>query len=488
MMYGADADELDRLSVEFARAADDLDRDGGLMTQLLNNVSWMGDVASRFVGGWTGIQLPKIGLSTRFLREASDQLARNARDQRAASAGATGGATSDVARPVSGPSPVAIDEQVRERESKSGAVIRGVDGSEIRFRRMSDGTYEVVVTLANGTTLDAGDAAALWGIAHGKFFTEEGIEWDFDASLMTEGSTTFTFTDEASARKFFEALGEQQDSLGSTISGLSWYDVMGVAKRLDGQLAGDVDWTGYRGATTASAEGSFGIRVGDDPQSASTSVAISGTKGFATETHFSDGSTGEMSSMSGTIAGHGEVKIGDVSVDAAGLAGYERQVHLVRDASGVPLRLEVAESYTAAGTAQGGIEFLGTGASESIGTVGRVESTKVFDLTDPSVAATFDADAGAGGMFAWSQEHSALGGQTVSTYTGTSMSSSSSLLYSGEWTSASESSVLTGSSYRAPGSTDFVSYVGDMRPHDGMSPQIVNESDGTSSVVWTGTY
>src|SRR6056297_3343453 len=99
VMYGADADELDRLAAEFHRAADELDREGGLMTQLLNNVSWLGDVASRFAGGWTGIQLPKIGLSTRFLREAADDLARNAAEQRSGSLRNTGSLESISVRP-----------------------------------------------------------------------------------------------------------------------------------------------------------------------------------------------------------------------------------------------------------------------------------------------------------------------------------------------------------------------------------------------------
>lgn len=89
-VVGANADELERLAAEFRRAADDLDRDGGLMTQLLNNISWIGDVAGKFLNGWSGVQLPKIGLSTRFLREAADDLERNAREQRGASEGGTG--------------------------------------------------------------------------------------------------------------------------------------------------------------------------------------------------------------------------------------------------------------------------------------------------------------------------------------------------------------------------------------------------------------
>lgn len=97
-MYGADADELDRLAAEFRRAADELDADGGQMTRLLSNVAWVGDVAGRFVGEWTGVRIPQVGLSTRFLREAADRLAANAAEQRQAS-GAGGGALRSTPAP-----------------------------------------------------------------------------------------------------------------------------------------------------------------------------------------------------------------------------------------------------------------------------------------------------------------------------------------------------------------------------------------------------
>ncbi len=89
-VHGADADELDRIATAFRQAADELDNEGGTMTRLLNNVSWVGDVAGSFVGSWSGVQLPKIGLSTRFLREAADDLTRNAAEQRRGSERSTG--------------------------------------------------------------------------------------------------------------------------------------------------------------------------------------------------------------------------------------------------------------------------------------------------------------------------------------------------------------------------------------------------------------
>lgn len=100
--YGADVAELRRLAGEFRIAADELDRDGGMMTRLLNGVDWIGGVASRFTSQWTGVQLPRISLSTRFLREAADQLTRNADQQERASGGAAAGAGGSGSIPIPG--------------------------------------------------------------------------------------------------------------------------------------------------------------------------------------------------------------------------------------------------------------------------------------------------------------------------------------------------------------------------------------------------
>lgn len=108
VMYGADADELERIASEFRRTADELDGEGSALTGILNRVAWLGDVATRYLDNWTGVQIPKIGLSTQFLREAADTLERNARDQRETSAGSTG--TLTPVAPVPQPGPANPDE------------------------------------------------------------------------------------------------------------------------------------------------------------------------------------------------------------------------------------------------------------------------------------------------------------------------------------------------------------------------------------------
>lgn len=99
-LHGADVEQLERLALEFDRAADDLDADGGQLTRLLGDVSWLGDVATRYVGNWTGVHLPRIGLSTRFLRDAAASLRQQAEQQRSASSGVGGRIPRTPARPA----------------------------------------------------------------------------------------------------------------------------------------------------------------------------------------------------------------------------------------------------------------------------------------------------------------------------------------------------------------------------------------------------
>jgi hypothetical protein len=147
--YGADADELDRLAAAFRLAADELDADGGQLTRLLNNVTWMGDVATRFVGDWTGVRIPQIGLSTRFLREAADVLAANAADQRHVSGAGTGSIGSIAPLP---PKP--------EKADDSG----GLDDLERRLEGIGLPIDVITVLLENLAHLDVLTIAQLEGL------------------------------------------------------------------------------------------------------------------------------------------------------------------------------------------------------------------------------------------------------------------------------------------------------------------------------------
>jgi hypothetical protein len=488
-MFGADADALDAVGKQMGDAADRLEAIQKLTRSSLYGSPWSGNDAVTFRGDWDGPHTQRLASAADFLRDLRDRLIANAKEQRMASAASITGTVAArsaamTGAAANGPKSVAYSTETDGVDSKSGAVIRGTDGSEISYRKMSDGTYEVTVKLANGTTVDVGDAKELFDIAHGEFFSGPGVKWDLDASMTTNSARTFSFDNEAGARKFFEALGDSQGSVTSRISGMTWGDVIAAGKGAEGV----VGWSAIGSATHLSASGSIGIDSGDQTQGVGSSLSVSKLHGFATTTVSSDGSKGTLSIMSGEISAGGHVRVGDVDLQGSAGTGYERQVHLIRDSSGTPVRLEVEENYIASAQATSGIRFLGTGANVHTAEVGSLSSTTSFDLRDPGVRAAFTGSTDAGTLYSWSKENSSLGGQTVSSYSGSSSGTTSSLLFSGEWSKNHASSTLVDSTYRAPGSSSFEKYLPDMRSHDGMNAQIVKEADGKSSVVWLGTY
>jgi hypothetical protein len=148
-MHGADVQELRRLSAELTTAADELDNEGQLMTRMLNNVSWLGDVATRFLGNWTDQQLPRIGLSTRFLREAAEQLTRHADEQERASSAGTSGTISPKPVPHFRTTAVGEDgtrppDMVRTMEHGYGE-----DGNEPIFDRDDRRTVQPIARTAS---------------------------------------------------------------------------------------------------------------------------------------------------------------------------------------------------------------------------------------------------------------------------------------------------------------------------------------------------
>jgi hypothetical protein len=130
-MFGADADELERIASEFRSAADELDGEGSTLTGILNRVSWLGDIATRYLDSWTGVQIPKIGMSTEFLRNAARKLDAHAAQQRDTSGAATG-AIGMTVQPGGGP-PRMVTEGQADAGGTYSTEYRGdffVDGSD----------------------------------------------------------------------------------------------------------------------------------------------------------------------------------------------------------------------------------------------------------------------------------------------------------------------------------------------------------------------
>lgn len=84
-IFGADADELERLATEFENAATELESDAGGLTRTVSNITWLGDVATDFMSEWTGSRVPQINRCTAFLTSSAKALREQARQQREAS-------------------------------------------------------------------------------------------------------------------------------------------------------------------------------------------------------------------------------------------------------------------------------------------------------------------------------------------------------------------------------------------------------------------
>lgn len=459
-MYGADVAALDAAAVEFDRAADELDRSAQVLTAALGAFSWLGSVAVRFSDLWNSIHRPGVSTTSQCLREAASAIRNNAEQQRVASSsvGAPAPIGSHGPRPASGPPALAESETSSEVNTKSGAVVAGADGSVIRLRKLSDGSVEVQVEMSTGMTADLGDAKELWEIGHGKFISEGGVAWDLDVGVEATQTRSFVFSNADDAQRFYDALYERQHKfINMTVGGgLSQSDLMDVARQTDESMTGTVTWSGSRGGNHFTGSGEIGVDIGQTGQQTGARVAVSDLHGYTSDTLASDGSTGSLSVVSGSASVTGNVTAGPLSIDGGGQVGYERQVHLVSDAAGNPVRLEVTTTWSGGLAGGGGATFLGTGASADVVSGSHLTDLLTFDLSDPSVAAAFQGtDHSTGALVEFAQQHSQMGSQSVATYSDSGVNSDWSLLFSAKGEDNSMSSSLTGQAFRPANSATF---------------------------------
>lgn len=94
-MYGANADSLEHAGVELNAAADELDSSAKQLASTLGSLSWLGQVAVRFMDMWNTRHAAEMQLTSSFLRENAQKLYDQAKQQREASnsmgAGGSGG-------------------------------------------------------------------------------------------------------------------------------------------------------------------------------------------------------------------------------------------------------------------------------------------------------------------------------------------------------------------------------------------------------------
>ena len=81
-MVGANYEELEAGAARMQRAADDLDSHARSIQGTIGNLSWIGTVATAFVSMWNGGHRRKLANTATFIRNASLELERQARQQR----------------------------------------------------------------------------------------------------------------------------------------------------------------------------------------------------------------------------------------------------------------------------------------------------------------------------------------------------------------------------------------------------------------------
>ena len=83
---GADSDQLDGLSWQLGRHAQELETIRGILGRQIYTAPWSGAAADRFRDRWSGTDAPAAAAAARFLRGAAGVLRQNALEQRVASA------------------------------------------------------------------------------------------------------------------------------------------------------------------------------------------------------------------------------------------------------------------------------------------------------------------------------------------------------------------------------------------------------------------
>lgn len=84
-MTGADSGQLEEAAAQLRTAAEELDQYSTGLSSLLGSVSWIGEVASGFLGDWSGVHRVRMNSTAEFIRDMAITLDANATDQRATS-------------------------------------------------------------------------------------------------------------------------------------------------------------------------------------------------------------------------------------------------------------------------------------------------------------------------------------------------------------------------------------------------------------------
>jgi uncharacterized protein YukE len=445
---GANTEQLRNAASLFKSSGEKLRSSTSALSDCLARTAWQGQDSIAFSEVWSSKHKGSLESIAAELQSLAVELAKQAQQQEDTSA------SFSPSERFATPRPFVVNSVESSVGTKSGAIVAGKDGSKISKSALSDGRIQVSVDISTGTSVDLGDALQVAKWAKGDFFSEAGLEIsaDFDAAYERAGSVTYTLSDQESADIFYARLEERQHKLANRIvgGGLSFYDLGDVIRDLP-ELEGSVEWEKYQTPNYLMVSGS--VSAGNEFVGATGS--ISDLKKFVAETKSSDGTTGRLSTISGTGSISGEIKLDQVySFDGGGEGSFSRSIHLVKDANGDPIRLEIEREYTGAVSTTFGGTFLGTGSTGSYSEGSKVSNKLEFDLTDPitrnSLLAGGETD---GALLGSSEKFRSMGSEQVTVDHVGERSAEWSFLLSGKGEETSADSSNSSASFRASGSS-----------------------------------
>jgi pimeloyl-ACP methyl ester carboxylesterase len=150
-MVGADHERLLEAVGAMRRAADDLDSSQNLIQRVLSGVAWFGQLAANFVGVWDSSHRRNLMTTSQFIRDAANELERQAIQQREASSAASSG----VGRPGHVPKPftaspgVHPQPQIRKPVSLRQVLDRQeqLPGNQFEILKVSENPPRYIVNL-----------------------------------------------------------------------------------------------------------------------------------------------------------------------------------------------------------------------------------------------------------------------------------------------------------------------------------------------------
>ena len=83
--YGMVVEEVQQLSAQFNRSADEIQQLVNTLTSKINSASWVGPDRDRFVNDWTSQHVPQLNAVMHALQNAGNLAQQNAQQQATAS-------------------------------------------------------------------------------------------------------------------------------------------------------------------------------------------------------------------------------------------------------------------------------------------------------------------------------------------------------------------------------------------------------------------